>query len=183
MKLWFIGYFGHRERCLPCMDSRPAQGRRQAPDPIRWGMCLTFSIFCILLASPNLSFGQTVSDAPELKQSGTVEIEQVQIAFLYSGNLGGGRLHYQGKTYKFTIGGLGIGGIGVSKIEATGEVYNLNNLSDFPGAYGQARYGYALDTESTGEPWLHRDMSAHDLFARHGNLVERNARFSRKVET
>ncbi len=182
MKRWFVGYFQHDERCIPCTCSIKARERRQAPDPIRWEMCLIFSIFCIL-ASPNLSFGQTASDAPELKQSGTVEIEQVQIAFLYSGNLGGGRLHYQGKTYKFTIGGLGIGGIVVSKIEAAGEVYNLNNLSDFPGTYGQARYGYALDTESTGEPWLHRDMSAHDLFARHGNLVERNARFTRKVET
>ncbi len=116
-------------------------------------MCLAISILCFL-AAPNLSFGQTASDTPKLEQSGTIEIEQIQIAFLYSGNLGGGRLHYRGKTYEFTIGGLGIGGIGVSKIEATGEVYNLNKLGDFPGAYGQARYGYALDTESTGELWL-----------------------------
>jgi hypothetical protein len=74
--------------------------------------------------------------------------------FLYSGNLGGGRLHYQGKTYEFIIGGPGIGGIGgigVSKIEVIGEVYNLNNLSEFPGAYAQARYGFVVDTESTGE--------------------------------
>ena len=90
-------------------------------------------ILCFAV-SPRLSFGQIAWDTPGLKQSGTVEIEQVQIAFLSSGNLGGGKLHNQGKTYEFAIGGLGVGGIGVSKIEAIGEVYNLNSLGDFPGA-------------------------------------------------
>jgi len=92
--------------------------------------------------------------AEELKKSGTVDIEQVQIAFIGSGNLGGGTLDYAGQTYKFTIGGLGIGGFGVSKIEATGEVYNLSNLGQFAGAYVQGRYGYAAGTESGGELWL-----------------------------
>ena len=153
MKRWFVGFFRYPERFLPGTGSRQARRRRQASDPIRWGKCFAVFMLCLVVA-PNLSFGQTVSEAPELKQSGTVEIEQVQVAFLYSGNLGGGRLHYRGKIYEFTVGGLGIGGIGVSKIEATGEVYNLNKLSDFPGAYGQARYGYALDTDSMGELWL-----------------------------
>ena len=39
-------------------------------------------------------------------KSGTVEIEQVQIAFLASGNLGGGTLHFGGRSYAFQIGGL-----------------------------------------------------------------------------
>ena len=89
-----------------------------------------------------------------MRQSGTVQIGQVQIAFLYSGNLGGGTLSYGGKSYDFDVGGLGIGGVGASKIEATGEVYNLNNLSDFEGAYVQARYGAAVVQRSTGELWL-----------------------------
>jgi hypothetical protein len=76
------------------------------------------------------------------------------VAFLYSGNLGGGKLHYQGKTYPFTIGGLGIGGIGVSKIEATGQVYNLRDINDFTGAYGQVRAGFAAGQTSSGSLWL-----------------------------
>ncbi|HKY95650.1 MAG TPA: hypothetical protein VJL84_10105, partial [Kiloniellales bacterium] len=75
-------------------------------------------------------------------------------AFLISGNLGGGKLTYKGKTYDFTIGGLGVGGIGASSIEATGVVYNLHKLEDFPGAYGQARAGYAAGTLSSGDLWL-----------------------------
>jgi len=95
--------------------------------------------------------------ADELKESGTVDIEQVQIAFIGSGNLGGGTLSYAGKSYKFTIGGLGIGGFGVSKIEASGIVYNLNSVGQFAGAYVQGRYGFAAGTESGGELWLQND--------------------------
>jgi hypothetical protein len=94
------------------------------------------------------------TSAEDLKKSGTVRIEQVQIAFIGSGNLGGGTLQFNGRAYDFTIGGLGIGGIGFSKIHATGTVYNLKEASDFPGTYGQARYGLAIGSTSTGELWL-----------------------------
>ena len=86
--------------------------------------------------------------------SGYVRMTQVQAAYLGSGNAGGGVLKYKGGTYAFNVGGLGVGGIGVSKIEARGEVYGLQRLDDFAGAYAQARYGFALGTTSAGELWL-----------------------------
>jgi hypothetical protein len=92
--------------------------------------------------------------AQERVKSGTVEIEQVQVAFIGSGNVGGGTLQFEGKSYRFTIGGLGMGGFGVSKMQALGEVYNLKELDQFPGAYVQARYGAAAGDKSTGEMWL-----------------------------
>lgn len=92
--------------------------------------------------------------AQEKVKSGTVEIEQVQVAFIGSGNVGGGTLNFRGKSYRFTVGGLGIGGFGVSKMEAYGDVYNLKELSQFPGAYGQARYGMAMGDKGSGEMWL-----------------------------
>ncbi len=95
-----------------------------------------------------------VASAQERVKSGTVEIEQVQVAFIGSGNVGGGTLHFQGKSYRFTVGGLGVGGFGVSKMQATGDVYNLRELKQFPGAYGQARYGMAAGDKGSGEMWL-----------------------------
>jgi hypothetical protein len=86
--------------------------------------------------------------------SGYVRMTQVQAAYLGSGNAGTGVLKYKGGTYPFSVGGLGVGGIGVSKIEARGEVYGLQRLDDFAGAYAQARYGFALGTKSAGELWL-----------------------------
>jgi len=92
--------------------------------------------------------------AEDLKPSGTIRIEQVQIAWIGSGNLGGGKLQFDGKTYDFTIGGLGVGGFGVSKITAAGTVYNLTKLTNFQGSYFQGRYGLAVGGASTGELWL-----------------------------
>ena len=96
-----------------------------------------------------------LAGAPKDKPlSGTLTVEQYQVAWILSGNLGGGKLDYKGKIYDFTIGGLGVGGFGVSKIEATGEVYGLKRIEDFAGAYGQARYGIVAADVSTGELWL-----------------------------
>ncbi|MFO0997235.1 MAG: hypothetical protein U1F33_11185 [Alphaproteobacteria bacterium] len=112
---------------------------------------VTARLFPVLLACLGAS---SATFAQDLGKSGTVQIEQVQLAFIGSGNLGGGRLQYQGNTYKFTVGGLGIGGFGVSKITATGTVYNLADLRDFPGAYIQGRYGAVVGDASTGKLWL-----------------------------
>jgi hypothetical protein len=92
--------------------------------------------------------------AQERVKSGTVEIEQVQIAFIASANVGGGTLAFQGRSYRFSVGGLGVGGFGASKMQATGEVFNLKELRQFPGAYGQARYGVAAGDRSAGELWM-----------------------------
>jgi hypothetical protein len=104
-----------------------------------------------MLALPN---GSAFAQSSDLKVSGTVTIDQVQVAFIFSGNLGSGKLHYQGKTYEFDIGGLGVGGFGVSKIEATGTIYNLSKLTDFAGVYGQARTGIVVADMSAGTLWL-----------------------------
>ncbi|HJT14375.1 MAG TPA: hypothetical protein VJ790_17265 [Dongiaceae bacterium] len=100
------------------------------------------------------SAGMAASAADDLVRSGTLTVEQVQIAFIGSGNLGGGTLTVGGQKYSFSIGGLGIGGIGVSRMEATGTVYNLKNINDFAGGYVQARYGIAVGSMSTGQLWL-----------------------------
>ena len=89
-----------------------------------------------------------------LERSGTVWMEQVQMAFIGSGGGGQGVLHWRGNSYRFTVGGLGIGGFGVSKMQASGEVYNLRELGHFPGAYGSARYGAAAGNRGGGELWL-----------------------------
>jgi hypothetical protein len=88
--------------------------------------------------------------AQEEKVVGTVAIDQVQVAFLASGNFGGGTLTFEGKAYPFKIGGLGVGGIGVSSIEATGDVYKLTNVNDFGGGYVQTRAGFAFIDKSAG---------------------------------
>jgi hypothetical protein len=125
---------------LAALGRIPAQIRRIA---------VAVSAALLVLSSAN-----TTSAADDLVRSGTLTIEQVQIAFIGSGNLGGGTLIAGGQKYSFSVGGLGIGGFGVSRMEATGSVYNLKNINDFAGAYVQARYGIAVGSLSTGQLWL-----------------------------
>jgi hypothetical protein len=89
-----------------------------------------------------------------LHLSGTLDIEQTRVAFLVSGSGGGGTLHYAGRNYPFTIGGLGVGGIGVTKLEAVGQVYNMKGVSEFSGMYSAVRTGYALADKGNGKLWL-----------------------------
>lgn len=51
---------------------------------------------------------------------------------------GDGVLHYKGRNYKFKIKGGDIVALGFSKSQATGHVYQLNNLYDFAGKYAAA---------------------------------------------
>jgi hypothetical protein len=92
-----------------------------------------------------------------LAPDGTIDMQEVQVAYLASGGGGNGTLFYRGGVYPFTIGGLGVGGIGASTISASGEVYKLNSLAQFPGAYIQGRYGFAFGDRSGGDLWLQND--------------------------
>ena len=89
--------------------------------------------------------GKTATGEPKIL-AGTVEIDSTQIAFLVSGKMGGGVLEFQGKDHSFSIGGLGVGGIGMQKIRAVGAVYNLTDVSKFAGNYVQARAGITAGT-------------------------------------
>ena len=86
--------------------------------------------------------------------TGTVRIEQLQVAFIGSGAIGGGTLKFDGRSYGITVGGLGIGGIGASRLRATGRVYGLREVNDFAGAYVQIREGWALGDAGKGRLWL-----------------------------
>jgi hypothetical protein len=121
--------------------------------PLRRFHVALLAFFALLAAAPLA--------ADDLVKAGTVDISQVQIAFIGSANLGGGTLHFNGNSYDFSIGGLGVGGIGASSIEATGEVYNMTDPSQFAGAYGQARYGAVIGDTSTGELWLQNSSGVY----------------------
>jgi hypothetical protein len=92
-----------------------------------------------------------------LSPDGTVDMREVQVAYIGSGGGGSGTLFYQGQAYPFTVAGLGVGGIGASTVDAAGEVYKLNNISQFPGTYAQGRYGFAFGNRSAGDLWLQNE--------------------------
>ena len=57
---------------------------------------------------------------------------------------GRGWLTFQGKTYPIKIEGLGIVGLGFTKVNAIGKVYNLKTPMDVTGTYAEAGAGIAV---------------------------------------
>ncbi|MCI0454547.1 MAG: DUF1134 domain-containing protein [Candidatus Dadabacteria bacterium] len=76
--------------------------------------------------------------------SGTVEINETQFGIIIGGSVGGGTLRFKGGSYPFKTSGLKVGTIGVAKVAAVGEVYDLKRVSDFPGTYVKASADIAL---------------------------------------
>jgi hypothetical protein len=94
--------------------------------------------FLVLLA---YLLAGNVAVAADSKPSGTITIESWSVALGFGVNWGQGTLNYNGKKYKFKVNGLSVIDLGVSKVKATGTVYNLDNLSDFAGTYTAAAIG------------------------------------------
>lgn len=67
--------------------------------------------------------------------SATLTLESKSVAVGVGYSWGNGVLRYQGKSYPFKVDGLAVNAVGVSRSDATGNVYNLKNLSDFEGTY------------------------------------------------
>jgi len=82
--------------------------------------------------------------AEEKKPDATVSLSEGSVAAGIGWSWGRGTLSYQGKTYKFKVEGLSIGEVGVTKAEATGNVYDLKSLDDFNGVYAVAGAGIAV---------------------------------------
>jgi hypothetical protein len=86
----------------------------------------------------------TADEIAKAKPSATFELDAEQIRLLVGGATGKGTLMYQGKSYPFTIKAATAGGVGVTKVHATGTVYFLQKLEDFAGRYSAVTIGAAL---------------------------------------
>ena len=91
-----------------------------------------------------VSLSTFASAADKKTPDGTVKLSEGSVAAGIGWSWGHGTLTYQGKTYKFKVEGLTVGEVGMTKAEATGNVYDLKSLDDFNGVYGAAGAGIAV---------------------------------------
>jgi hypothetical protein len=83
-------------------------------------------------------------DKEEAAPAGRVTIKLTEVGLGVGVTWGEGTLTFRGKDYKFKVKGLNAITVGVSSIEAKGEVYNLQKLDDFAGKYVGTGEGVAL---------------------------------------
>ena len=82
-------------------------------------------------------------------------MEQTQVSLLANAGWGHGTLNFQGRSYRYRLHNLGVGGIGYSKLSARGNVYALTKVEDFPGLYGLVEAGAVAATDQLhGGVWL-----------------------------
>src|SRR5215510_3231514 len=75
---------------------------------------------------------------------GKVTLESKTVAVGIGVSWGDGKLVYQDKEYTFSVSGLSVVDLGISKASATGDVFNLKKVSDFSGNYVAAQASAAL---------------------------------------
>ena len=108
---------------------------------------ILLSLAMVVVLAPAFALGaQTTESSP----AGEVTIKTTRVAAGIGFTWGDGTLKFQGKGYKFKVKGLNMISLGVTTNSAKGEVYNLENLSDFPGRYYAVEGGATLIKGSSG---------------------------------
>jgi len=75
---------------------------------------------------------------------GSISFETTSIAAGLGVSWGNGTFAFQGKQYPISIQGLGIGAVGIAKVNAVGDVFNLTKPSDVAGTYVGISGGIAI---------------------------------------
>ena len=91
-----------------------------------------------------MAVASTAVAAQKATPSGKVTLESTSIAAGIGVSWGDGKLTFKGKTYPFSIDGLSLVDWGISKAQATGEVYNLTDPAKLAGTYVAAEAGLTL---------------------------------------
>jgi hypothetical protein len=101
----------------------------------RWIVALSIAGVLALVAGRAL--------AADKKPDATVALSEGSVAAGIGWHWGSGSLTFQGQSHPFKIQGVSVGEVGVTRAEASGNVYNLEKLSDFDGVYVAASAGAA----------------------------------------
>jgi hypothetical protein len=78
---------------------------------------------------------------PSHAASGTVRLHIVKAGFIVGVGGGSGTLIFQGRRYHLSIGGIGVGSLGVAAVDLVGTASNLHTAADIVGSYGAAGAG------------------------------------------
>ena len=94
----------------------------------------------LLLAAFMLSSVPSVSYAA----NGSIRMKITKIGFIIGVGGGSGVLTFKGRQYRLSVGGVGVGTIGVADADLVGIARNLRTAADIAGTYSAASAGIAV---------------------------------------
>jgi hypothetical protein len=112
-------------------------------DDDRKGGSMRMRTVTVLATIAALGFVLSTAQAEDTPDA-TIKLSGGSVAVGIGYSWGGGTLTYKGKTYEVEVKGLSVGDVGVSQVEASGNVYHLAKLSDFDGNYTAAGIGATI---------------------------------------
>ncbi len=68
-------------------------------------------------------------------ETGTVRLHVTKVGFIVGVGGGSGVLHFKGRNYRLTVGGVSAGTIGIAGADLVGTATNLHSAKDIAGAY------------------------------------------------
>jgi hypothetical protein len=86
--------------------------------------------------------------------SGSATLHVGQAGYIGAVSKGGGVLHFRGHSYPFEVAAAGVGGLGVTRFDGQGPVYNLTSVGEFAGPFVQVRTGLAIGFRGKGKMML-----------------------------
>ena len=86
------------------------------------------------VAAATLAAGSTASRA----QSGAVRLHIVKAGLIVGVGGGSGTLVFKGRSYRLSLGGIGVGSLGVAAVDLVGTASHLRHPGDIAGTYGAA---------------------------------------------
>jgi hypothetical protein len=90
-----------------------------------------------------LGFCLTAAGAEDKTPDGTLKLSGGSVAAGVGVSWASGTLNYKGKEYPIDVKGLSVGDVGMTKLEASGKVYDLKTLDDFNGNFTAVGTGLA----------------------------------------
>ena len=79
-----------------------------------------------------------------MRRSGSVRLKITKVGFIVGVGGGSGILHFKGKNYRLSIGGVSAGTIGVAGADLVGTASNLRTAADIAGTYSAVSAGVAV---------------------------------------
>ncbi len=96
---------------------------------------------------------------------GSVSMEVTSVGVGVGFSTGSGVLRFRGQLYNFRVNGLSVGNVGVASVMAMGNVYNMTDISQFPGNYAAAGAGIALVNGRAGLTMQNQKGTIINLYA------------------
>jgi len=97
---------------------------------------IKFTALVAALASISLA-----AATPSQAQSCTIRLHIVKAGFIIGAGGGNGTLVCHGTAYRLTVGGIGLGSLGVAAADLVGTASNVRNPTNVAGTYGAAGAG------------------------------------------